>query len=96
MRAYECSLTAVGRATLLELLLATERPVRIKRNHGREEWRIGGWLRYEWCIFWRQDEADIWSVTFGGNFKKPEMLEPLFARTVSMHKGCSWIWPERR
>ena len=96
MRAYECSLTADGKAALLELLLATEQSVRIKRSGSREEWRIGGRLRYEWCIFGRQEGAEIWNVTFGGNFKRPGMLEPLFAKTVSRHKGCSWVWLEKQ
>lgn len=95
MRAFECSLTIEGKTALLEFLLATEQPVRIKRVGRREEWRLGGWFRYEWCIFWKEDKSVLWSVTFGGNFKAPEILKPQFTKTVSMHKGCSWIWPER-
>jgi hypothetical protein len=96
MRPYECSFTAEGKAALLEILLATERPVRIKRRGKREEWRVGRRIRYEWCVFWKESESDFWNVTFGGNFKTPEMLESLFAKTVARHRGCSWIWPERR
>ena len=95
MRAYECSLTAEGKAALLEFLQAMERAVRIKRSGDREEWRVGGRFRYEWCIFQKQGGPDIWNVSFGGNFKTPKILEPLFTRTVSAHRGCSWIWPER-
>jgi hypothetical protein len=95
MRAYECSLTAEGKTALLEFLIATEQPVRIRRLGEREEWRLGGWFRYEWCIFSKQAGSDLWSVTFGGNFKMPKILEPLFTKTVSSHRGCCWIWPER-
>jgi len=93
MRAYECSLTAEGKTALFEALLATGQSVRIRRAGEREEWRTGAWIRYEWCVFWKQ--ADLWNVTFGGNFKTPQILEPLFTRTIAKHGGCSWIWPER-
>jgi len=65
MRACECLLTAEGKAALLEFLLATEQPVRIERGGAGEEWRVGGRIRYEWCIFRKQNGSNFWNVTFG-------------------------------
>ena len=95
MRAYECLLSAEAKTALLEILMATKRPVRIQRAGDREEWRVGGRTRYEWRIFHKEADSDSWSAQFGGNLKTPEILEPLFARTVSTHRGCSWVWPAR-
>ena len=96
MRPYECSLTREGKAAFVELLLQTGQAVRIRRCCGREEWRIGGWIRYDWCFFYKEADSDVWNATFGGNFRTPEILKPLFSDVITSRTGCSWIWPERK
>lgn len=96
MRAYECLLTAEAKTALFEVVRAMDHPVTIGQTGEREEWHIGGGVRYEWCIFWKKAETDLWNVTFGGNLKKPEILEPLFVKTIAQVGGCTWIWPERK
>jgi hypothetical protein len=95
MRAYECLLTAEGKAALLEYLRAADPSVRIRRVQSQEEWRIGARTRYEWCKFFKEESTGLWSVTFGGNFKLPDILEPMFTKVVATHHGCSWAWPVR-
>lgn len=95
MRAYECSLTNDGKAALLEVLLATEQRLCIRRRDGREKWRLRGGFRFEWCDFWKDEEVACWTVIFGGNFTWPRVLEKAFTEVVATHAGCSWVWPER-
>ena len=96
MRPYECSLTSAGREAALELLLAARHSVRIRRIEDaggvKEEWRLGPLIRHEWCEL-REEGTGRWRAMFGGNFKFPVVLEPVFSKVISDDKSCTWIWP---
>lgn len=96
MRAFECSMTQVGRDAVLEILLAAGHPIRLRRIknvHGVEEkWRVGFSFLSEWCVL-RKGANGYWNATFGGNFKLPVLLEGAFAEVVGKGEGCWWIWP---
>jgi len=97
MRAPECILTKEAVSALLEIVIARQVAVRIKRRADdadgvEEEWIIGSRMTGDWCHLFRHKCGDRVDVTF--SFGKRGWLMEAVEQIVSAHPNCSWVYPE--